>query len=65
MTPCFWQGSLRRAALWAGPWVRRREADPQPGMTSLPGAVGFTRLFENTMDKMQIQPLLESVSSIL
>lgn len=30
-------------------------------MTGLPGAAGFTRLFENSIDTMQIQPLLESV----
>lgn len=59
------QGSLCRVTLWAGARVRLREVDLQPGMTSLAGAAGFTRLFENAMDTMQIQPLLESTSCIL
>lgn len=65
LTLRFWQGSLRWVSLWAGMWVRLQEADLQPSMTSLPRAVGFTRLSENTMDMMQIQPLLESASYIL
>lgn len=61
----FWRGSLRWVSLWAGTWVRLQEADPQPSMTSLPRAVGFTRLSENAMVMMQFQPLLESASCIL
>lgn len=65
MTLRFWQGLLCWVSLWAGTWVRLQEADPQPSMTSLPRAVGFTQLSENAMDMMQIQPLLESASYIL
>lgn len=60
-----WQGSLRLVALWAGTGPICGRQTCSPTRPASPGAVALTRLFENAMDVMQIQPLLASTSCIL